>query len=258
MKSCVFALAICVAAAVPGGSFGSTASSPRIAVSVAITGKGTVASSPTGIACPRKCKTSLARGTVVRLKATAASGWKFSKWLGSCSTRSGSVCVVRVTGPKTLNAVFLATPPPSPPPPPTTTTTTAPPASPVTAGSYKGSTQDGNFVYFTMTANRQMMDWRTNDLTEQCNAGYYIPGSVSLQGSGILIQIDDLGHFDYVADGTVTLSSGSPDKYHFEIAGNVSGTNVSGTVVTNEGFDYNGIHLICASPVTSWTATLQP
>jgi len=88
-------------------------------------------------------------------------------------------------------------------------------------------------VFFAVTANRQIMDWRTNDLTEQCNAGYYLPGAVSLQGSGIVIQIDGVGHFDYIADGTVTLSNGSPDKIHFEIAGNVSGTNVSGTVVLN-------------------------
>jgi cell division septation protein DedD len=157
----------------------------------------------------------------------------------------------------------LPKPKPPPPPPPTTTTTTTttpppPPATPVTPGSYKGATQDGNFVFFTLTANRQIMDWRTNDLTEQCNAGYYIPGAVSLQGSGRVIQIDDVGHFDHVADGTVTFSDGSPDKIHFEIAGDVSGTNVSGTVVLTEEFDYNGLHLTCASPVTNWTATLQP
>jgi hypothetical protein len=75
-------------------------------------------------------------------------------------------------------------------------------------------------------------------------------------GAGF-IQIGDDGHFDYVADGTATFA-GSPDTYHFEIAGNVSGTTVSGTVVLGDIFDYDGHHLICASPVTSWTATLQP
>ena len=83
------------------------------------------------------------------------------------------------------------------------------------------------------------------------------PGAVSLHGSGIAVQIDDVGHFDYVADGTVTLSNGSPDKIHFEIAGNVSGTNVAGTVVVTEEFDYNGLHLTCGSPVTNWSATPQ-
>ena len=149
-------------------------------------------------------------------------------------------------------------PPPPPPPPTTTTTTTTTPVSPVTPGAYKGATQDGNFVFFAVTGNRQIMDWRTNDLTEQCNAGYYIPGTVSLQGTGALIQIDDSGHFDYVDDFTETLSDGSPDKVHFEIAGDVSGTSVAGTVVLTQEFDYNGLHLTCASPVTHWTTTLQP
>lgn len=70
------------------------------------------------------------------------------------------------------------------------------------------------------------------------------------------IQIGDDEHFDYVADGATTGSS--PDTYHFEIAGNVSGTTISGAVVLTDSFDYNGLHLNCASPVTSWTATLQP
>jgi hypothetical protein len=148
-------------------------------------------------------------------------------------------------------------PPPPPPPPPTTTTTTAPPQTPVTAGSYKGATQDGNFVYFSITSDRQITYWRTNDLTEQCNAGYYIPGAISLN-PGIGFPIDDSGHFDFIANGTATLPDGSPDMIHFEIVGNASGTNVSGTVVLTEAFTYNGISLTCASPVTSWTATLQP
>ncbi len=147
-------------------------------------------------------------------------------------------------------------PPPPPPPPTTTTTTTTTPVSPVTPGSYKGATQDGNFVFFTVTADRRMTDWRANDLTEQCNAGYYIPGAISL-GTQRFIQIGDDGHFDYLADGTATIA-GSPDTYHFEIAGNVSGTTISGTVVLTDSFDYNGLHLNCASPVTNWTATLQP
>jgi hypothetical protein len=147
-------------------------------------------------------------------------------------------------------------PPPPPPPPTTTTTTTAPPVTPVTPGSYKGATQDGNFVFFTVTADRRMTSWRANDLTEQCNEGYYIPGAISL-GTESFIQIGDDGHFDYLADGTATFG-GSPDTYHFEIAGTMSGTSVSGTVVLTDSFDYNGLHLNCASPVTNWTATLQP
>ena len=161
---------------------------------------------------------------------------------------------VRV-GPTTIKCVAVAKatpppPPPLPPPPP------PPTQSPLTPGSYKGATQDGNSVFFTVTADRRMTDWRVNDLTEECNAGYQLPGAVSL-GAQSSIQIEDNGHFDYVEDGSGTFG-GSPASYHFEIAGNVSGTTVSGTVVLVDIFDYNGLHLTCASPVTSWTAALQP
>ena len=77
-----------------------------------------------------------------------------------------------------------------------------------------------------------------------------------MMGTGFIPIADD-GHFDYLADGTSTFA-GSPDTYHFEIAGTVSGTTVSGTAVLGDIFDYDGHHLTCASPVTSWTATLQP
>ena len=137
----------------------------------------------------------------------------------------------KVTGCEVVKG--LPKPPPPPPPPPTTTATPPPPTvSPLTPGSYKGATQDGNSVFFTVTGDRRMTDWRVNDLTEQCNAGYELPGAVSL-GAQNSIQIGDDGHFDYLEDGTGTFG-GLPASYHFEIAGNVSGTTVSGTVVLGD------------------------
>ncbi len=108
---------------------------------------------------------------------------------------------------------------------------------------------------FTVTADRRLNDWHVNDLTEQCNAGYQLPGAFSLV-PGSYFLIGDDGHFDYIEDGTGTVG-GSPDVYHFEVAGNIIGSAVSGTVVESDSFDYSGIHLTCVSPVTNWTATLQ-
>jgi hypothetical protein len=141
------------------------------------------------------------------------------------------------------------TPEPAPAPPP-------PPVTEITPGSYKGATQDGNYVFFTVTADRGIVDWRANDLTEQCNDGYYIPGAISMSHETAMLVGAD-GRFSYRADGTATVG-GVPDTYHFEITGSISGTTVTGTVVLGDTLDWEGHHLSCSSPLTNWTATLQP
>ena len=64
--------------------------------------------------------------------------------------------------------------PPLPPPPP------APPrlprSRPVTPGQYQGQTQNGNFVFFTVTPSRTVTGMRINDLPDQCNGGLSISG----------------------------------------------------------------------------------
>ena len=59
-------------------------------------------------------------------------------------------------------------PPPAPPPPP--------PVSPVTPGQYQGQTQNGNFVFLTVTPSRTVTGMRINDLPEQCNGGLSLTG----------------------------------------------------------------------------------
>ena len=61
--------------------------------------------------------------------------------------------------------------PPPPPPPPPLAPPPPPPVTPVTAGSYKGATQNGNFVFFTMSADRTFTGFRVNDLPAACNGG---------------------------------------------------------------------------------------
>ncbi|MBV9180910.1 MAG: hypothetical protein JO356_06325, partial [Acidobacteria bacterium] len=58
-------------------------------VTVAITGNGTVTSTPAGINCPSTCTASFAGGTNVSLSATPGSGYSFSAFTGACS---GSSC----------------------------------------------------------------------------------------------------------------------------------------------------------------------
>jgi hypothetical protein len=74
------------------------------ALTVSVTGSGTVASSPSGINCPSTCGAGFASGTPVTLTATPASGWIFSGWGGACSGSAG--CTVTMNSPQSVSATF--------------------------------------------------------------------------------------------------------------------------------------------------------
>jgi len=57
---------------------------PSYTLKMKIKGKGSVASTPSGIACPSDCKEKYTAGTEVILTATPATGQVFSGWSGSC------------------------------------------------------------------------------------------------------------------------------------------------------------------------------
>jgi Divergent InlB B-repeat domain len=59
----------------------------KIAVSKSGKGRGTVTSSPRGIACGKACAHGYAYGTSVTLTAKAAKGSRFSSWSGACKGR---------------------------------------------------------------------------------------------------------------------------------------------------------------------------
>ena len=74
------------------------------ALTVSVTGSGTVASNPSGISCPSTCGAGFAAGTPVTLTATPASGWIFSGWGGACSGSGG--CTVTMNSPQSVSATF--------------------------------------------------------------------------------------------------------------------------------------------------------
>jgi len=76
-----------------------------MALTVSVTGSGTVASSPSGINCPSTCAAGFAAGTPVTLTATPASGWTFSGWGGACSGSGG--CTVTMNAAKSVTATFV-------------------------------------------------------------------------------------------------------------------------------------------------------
>ena len=77
------------------------------ALSVSVSGSGTVTSSPAGINCPGSCVNQYSSGTSVTLGAAAASGWSFTGWSGAC-TGSGS-CTVGMTQAQNVTATFTQT-----------------------------------------------------------------------------------------------------------------------------------------------------
>jgi PASTA domain/Divergent InlB B-repeat domain len=93
------------------GSLAQTASAAffdAVAVTKSGKGRGTVTSSPAGIACGKTCSHGYGYGTSVTLKAKAARGSKLSRWSGACSgTRR---CTFAVTGDTTVNARFVLRP----------------------------------------------------------------------------------------------------------------------------------------------------
>src|SRR5580700_7081964 len=78
-----------------------------VALSVSVTGSGTVTSSPTGISCPSTCSENLAPGTQVTLTATPANGFGFSGWGGACSGVGN--CVLTMNTGQSVTATFAQT-----------------------------------------------------------------------------------------------------------------------------------------------------
>jgi phospholipase C len=88
-----------------GGTSGTTPPPPPkdFSLTVAMTGTGTVTSSPAGINCPTTCTASFTSGTSVTLTATAGSGFQFSGYSGACS---GSSCQITLASDQSVSATF--------------------------------------------------------------------------------------------------------------------------------------------------------
>lgn len=76
---------------------------PKHDVIVTITGEGSVASEPVGVACPGTCIMAFEEGTSVVLSATPADGWQLAEWRDGCT---GQVCGFQVREDVEIRAVF--------------------------------------------------------------------------------------------------------------------------------------------------------
>jgi hypothetical protein len=147
-------------------------------------------------------------------------------------------------------------PPTEPMPPPAPT---PPPVFQVTPGSYQGQTQNGNFVFLVVSANRTFTGLRVNDLPARCDSGGELTGGEDFGGSIFTIRAD--GTFDAQGSWDGSEVRGDIEWTHWD--GRVAGrfdtaTSVTGTIVMNYGLEYKGTALRCSSGEITWSATLRP
>jgi hypothetical protein len=132
-------------------------------------------------------------------------------------------------------------------------------AAAVTPGQYRGSTQNGNFVFFTVTPDRTITGLRLNDLSETCD-----PGGIRLTGGSdfgdSVFHIDAGGVFAATGHWDGSDKVGDAEYTHWDAA--VAGvfttpTSVGGTIVERLELNYQGQHFRCTSGTIRWSATRQ-
>ncbi len=74
-------------------------------LNVRVSGKGTIRSTRSGIACPGRCAAPFASHIQLRLRAAAATGWRLRSWTGACRGQR-AVCTLPMTGNTSVRAVF--------------------------------------------------------------------------------------------------------------------------------------------------------
>jgi hypothetical protein len=73
-------------------------------LTTSVRGGGKVSSAPGGVACPGRCASAFRADSNVRLRATAAPGFRFVSWTGAC--RGTGPCVVKLSANRSVKATF--------------------------------------------------------------------------------------------------------------------------------------------------------
>jgi hypothetical protein len=130
-------------------------------------------------------------------------------------------------------------------------------ASPVTGGSWQGATQEGNYVFFTVTSARSITGFRTNSLTEDCGGGAYLQGSVTWGSQQFPIASDGTFVAQYSWTGSETVGDVQYLAETWKLTGRFStATTMNGTIALADELIYQGGHYSCSGSVT-FSATLQ-
>jgi hypothetical protein len=242
----VLALLAVGAVAASAGRSASTAAVKRT-LTVSITGKGRLVSSPRGLDCSRTCSARFRHGTTVRLTPIAADGWELSRWSGVC--KGSRSCSVKLTDAKVVLVTFKRIPPPAPPAPPPP----APPAPAAKPGHFTGKTSDNELWAFDIAPDGlSLAGLRTGQLNESCN-----PPDFYLSGGEQTLP----GPFKVARDGSFTINlststsiDGEPGTDTFVITGQISGGVATGTYRDDTTFSSGGTAYSCTTGNQTWSA----
>jgi len=105
VSGCFLLLAFASILTACGGTSSNNQPPKNFQLTVAVTGTGSVTSSPAGINCPGTCTASFPSGTSVTLSAAAGSGFQFSGYSGACS---GTSCQVTLSTDQSVSATFTS------------------------------------------------------------------------------------------------------------------------------------------------------
>ena len=96
----------CGLSVAPGTAVTAVFAPASFRLSVAVTGRGAVRSSQSGITCRPRCAAAFPSFSRVRLTATAAKGWTFRSWSGACRGAT-KTCTVPMSAATSARATFV-------------------------------------------------------------------------------------------------------------------------------------------------------
>ena len=131
-------------------------------------------------------------------------------------------------------------------------------AVPVTPGAYKGATQEGNYVFFTVLPSRILTGFRVNDLTLRCG-GLRLTGPADWSDESFAIKANGSFAGNRSWNGSQVVDDVEYTKWFFRLTGQFgNATSASGTVYESLELNYQGKHWTCTSYNRTWSAALQP
>lgn len=123
-------------------------------------------------------------------------------------------------------------------------------------GSWQGATQEGNYVYFTVTPAGAITQFRTNSLTESCNGGLELSAGVSWGSQEWTIGSDGTVTAGYSGAGPPSSDGVVYTAETWKLTGTFTTATMSGTLALADDLTYQGNSYSCSGSVT-FTATFR-
>ncbi|MGL6279324.1 MAG: Calx-beta domain-containing protein [Gaiella sp.] len=129
----------------------------------------------------------------------------------------------------------------------------------VTPGEYKGATQEGNYVYFTVLADRKIKGFRVNALPCRCRpGGGWLRGGEDVGETLITIRPNATFAVEVTWTGSERTDDVEWTSRYVKVVGSFpTATSAKGTIAARYEFNEGGVHYVCNSWTKTWTAALQ-